>query len=176
MQPAKLQTIRLLNGLVLINNERTAGYKQLIGLLQSDGSLELQYLNLQLLLSNFHHQSQLFSDTLRNILLIEGGKMPYGVKVDNQLYQMLRNMKALFAALNTDNILSTAAACEQLMLDAYSLVLQETRLSVYQAEIIVRQHTELQKAANCMQEMLALEPVENALLVGMNAGGNAAWI
>ncbi|RYZ31224.1 MAG: hypothetical protein EOP49_39345 [Sphingobacteriales bacterium] len=158
MQSAKLQTIRLLNGLLLINNERTAGYKKMISLMQSDGTLELQYLNLQLLLSNFLHQSQLFSGTLQNILLIEGGKMPYGVKVDIQLYQSVREMKALFAGLTENNIRETANRCEQILVQAYQQVLNEHWLPEQQEEIVARQFAELKTSAKLEEERVPAEP------------------
>ena len=153
MYSAKLQTIRLLTGLSLINNERVAGYNKALELLHSDADTGLQNVNLQLLLSNFLRDSKIFSSTLSNIVLIEGGKMPYGTKVDQQLYQMARSLKELFTGLSRQSILSLCEACENILQKAYDTVLSESRLAIDPRDIVLRQKKELQKAQEFVQSL-----------------------
>ena len=73
--------------------------------------------------------------------------MPYGVKVDIQLYQSVRELKAIFSGLTVYNIRETANRCEQIIVQAYQQVLSEHKLPEQQEEIIARQFAELKTAA-----------------------------
>src|SRR3989344_2933054 len=117
MYPPKLQTIRLMNGIALLNTERAKGYNKLLKFLRCKTNENLHHLNLELVLSNFIRDSKLYSHTLNNIVLIEGGKMPYGIKVDQQLYQMSIRMKELFADTSGQELLHFCRQCEEIMLN-----------------------------------------------------------
>jgi hypothetical protein len=147
MLPPKLQTIRLMNGIALLNHERAEGYNNLLNKLRSNKSEDLHRLNIELVLSNFIRESKLYSHTLNNIVLIEGGKMPYGTKVDQQLYRMSIRMKELFSDLSQQDWMYYCNQCEEIILNGYDFVLAETRLGNDPREIVIRQHKELKKAA-----------------------------
>jgi hypothetical protein len=153
MYPPKLQTIRLMNGIALLNTERAEGYNKLLKFLRSKTNENLHHLNLELVLSNFIRDSKLYSHTLNNIVLIEGGKMPYGIKADQQLYQMSIRMKELFADTSGQELLHFCRQCEEIMLNGYELVLNENRLGHDPKEIVIRQQKELIKAAELIQAL-----------------------
>lgn len=146
MCPPKLQTIRLMNGIALLNLERAEGYNNLLKMLRSKKNKDLHPLNIELVLSNFIRDSRLYNHTLNNIVLIEGGKMPYGIKVDQQLYRMITRMKELFSDLSHRDWLHYCRQCEEIMHNGYEWVLTETRLGNDPKEIVIRQHNELKKA------------------------------
>lgn len=153
MLASKLQTIRLLNGLRLLNLERINGYNKALGLMNADTGAGLQNISLQLLLSNFVRDSIFFSATLENIVLIEGGKMPYGIKVDQQLYQSIRNLQELFSNMEAHSILSCCETCENSIQAAYSAVLGESGLAADPAIIIKNQQAELKKAQELISRL-----------------------
>ncbi|MFT3981151.1 MAG: hypothetical protein QM687_11820 [Ferruginibacter sp.] len=144
MPASKLQTIRLLNGLRLLNDERAAGYATALSLLHNDPQIKERHVNIELLLSWFIKDSHTFSNTLKNIVLIEGGKMPYGSKIDQQLYQSARQLKLLFTGIGRQ-ILDVCRQCEQAMQLAYDAVLNETGLAPDPKNIIETQQLELKR-------------------------------
>lgn len=153
MIASKLHTIRLLNGLRLINLERINGYNKALTLMMQDTEAELQNINLQLLLANFIRDSKFFSSTLENIVLIEGGKMPYGLKVDQQLYKMIRNLQDLFSDMNSQCVLSGSHTCEGIIQEAYSMVWKEKGLADEPKAVLQNQQQELKKAQQLIQEL-----------------------
>lgn len=153
MLASKLQTIRLLNGLRLLNLERINGYNKALGLMNADAGAGLQNISLQMLLSNFVRDSIFFSSTLENIVLIEGGKMPYGIKVDQQLYQSIRDLQALFSNMEHHSILSCCENCENSIQSAYNAVLSKTELAYDPRIIIKNQQAELKKAQELISRL-----------------------
>ncbi|RYZ94202.1 MAG: hypothetical protein EOP47_28275 [Sphingobacteriaceae bacterium] len=151
---AKLQTIRLLNGIALLNKERAAGYKKLVSLLNSSNAQQgCANLNLEILMHNFVRDSTVFSNTLENIVLIEGGKMPYGTRVDQQLYRKATAMRELFAEADNLSILTVCDACEALIHGGYSSVIEAGQLHDDPKNMLVKQQVELQKAKELVQQL-----------------------
>ncbi len=167
MLASKLQTIRLLNGLRLLNLERINGYNKALALMNDDTGTGLQNISLQLLLSNFVRDSIFFSTTLENIVLIEGGKMPYGIKVDQQLYQSIRHLQDLFGNMEAHSILSCCETCEDSIQAAYSAVLNESGLANDPGIIIKNQQAELKKAQELIRQLRKELGTAKAMVVGL---------
>lgn len=150
MSASKLQTIRLLNGLRMIHTERINGYNKAIALLGDSAHTGGQ---LNAVLSNFVRESIFFNATLENIVLIEGGKMPYGIKVDQQLYNISKELKSLFLEMRPATISACCRACENIFLSAYNFVLNEKQLAADPKDVLKHQYAELIAAQQQLEKI-----------------------
>ncbi len=150
----KLHTIRLLNGIAILNKERAAGYKQILAKLEKTSQKSLASTALEMMLHGFVRESILFSKTLENIVLIEGGKMPYGIRVDQQLYRYANDLKTLFSETDYNSIAGICDACEQMLQKGYERVLQEKLLAPDPRDILVRQQQQLKNAEQHIQNWM----------------------
>lgn len=153
MSASKLQTIRLLNGLRLIHIERINGYNKALSLLSTGTTKKDKDVQLASLLSESVRESIFLSATLENIVLIEGGKMPYGIKVDQQLYNVIRSLKTMFQEMDQHSLFSVCSQCENDLQEAYNIVLNETGLATDPKDILFTQQQNLRKSKDFIEAM-----------------------
>ena len=146
MQTTSSTSISTLNELVLINNDRVAGYEKALEELKSRSDNGIEDADLVSLFANYMADSRQFSSELAAQVVSEGGEPEEGTMVSGKLFRAWMDVKALFTGKDRHAILASCETGEDAAQRAYQSALGEEDLSSSAREIIVRQQASLKPA------------------------------
>lgn len=138
------ESISTLNELVLINNDRVAGYEKALEELQANK--ETDNSDLTSLFNNYINESREFSNELAREVTNEGGEPEDGTMMSGKLFRAWMDVKALFTGKDRHAILASCEQGEDAAQRAYKTALGEEDLSMAAREIITRQQASLKAA------------------------------
>jgi uncharacterized protein (TIGR02284 family) len=110
-----LKTIGILNSLIVLNNDRIAGYET--------ASKEIQEDNLKTLFSEFQRTSLLCKKELSEEVIRLGGKPEEGTRIEGKFFRVWMDVKAALTGKNKHQILESCEYGEDAALKAYKEVL-----------------------------------------------------
>lgn len=134
------ETIEILNDLILINNDRTAGYEKAEA---EAGDLEND------LRSTFHNLAE---GSRRNVLDLQGhvthlgGEPATGTMLSGKLYRVWMDIRATFTSDNRRAVLENAEMGEDAAKKAYEEALKSEDLPADIRQLILSQYTAIQAA------------------------------
>lgn len=146
METTSSTSISTLNELVLINNDRVAGYEKALEELKSKSDNGSADADLVSLFANYMADSRQYSAELAAQVASEGGEPEEGTMVSGKLFRAWMDVKALFTGKDRHAILASCETGEDAAQRAYQSALGEEDLSPSAREIIVRQQAALKPA------------------------------
>ena len=144
MQTATTSTTDILNDLVLINNDRIAGYEKALEELKSKS--ETENLDLHVLFQRLIDESRDFRNDLGREVQVLGGDMAEGTMASGKVYRAWMDVKALFTGKDRHAILSSCEGGEDAAQKAYENALEQEGLPEFLRELINEQKEILQEA------------------------------
>jgi len=137
-------TKNILNDLVLINNDRIAGYEKALEELKSGD--ETHYLDLSALFQTMIDESREFRNELGREVQVLGEDMAEGTMASGKLYRVWMDVKTLFTGKDRHSILAACEGGEDAAQKAYAEALENEELPSFLREMISRQKEELMEA------------------------------
>lgn len=132
------QTIDTLNDLVLINNDRIAGYEKAMAELKAkDGNQE--DMDLVMLFENMIDESREMRNALGREVQVMGGAMAEGTMTSGKIYRAWMDIKAVFSGKDRHSILDNCETGEDAAQKAYKAALAEEHLPHYLHDMISNQ-------------------------------------
>lgn len=144
METTTSTTKSVLNDLVLINNDRIAGYEKALAELKSDEHAE--NLDLSSLFQSMIDQSRQFRNELGTEVQVLGEDMEEGTMVSGKLYRAWMDVKAMFTGNDRHTILSSCEGGEDAAQKAYESALEEEDLPAFLRDMISGQKASLREA------------------------------
>lgn len=138
-------TIDILNDLVLINNDRIAGYEKAIDELKS-GDNASENLDLTLLFERMIDESRENRNALGHEVQVLGGKMAEGTMTSGKIFRAWMDVKALFTGKDRHAILASCETGEDAAQKAYTAALEEEDLPSFLRQIVGKQKEALKKS------------------------------
>ena len=133
------ETRHVLNDLILINNDRIAGYEKAIKELKSQDNALSENLDLTVLFERMIDESRECRNALGQEVQSMGGEMTDGTMTSGKLYRAWMDVKALFTGKDRHAILESCEAGEDAAQKAYREALEEEDLPHYLREMISNQ-------------------------------------
>jgi len=133
-------TVETLNDLVLINNDRIAGYERAISELKDDDT-ELKYL-----FTNLVGESHQFKMEIATEIAALGKDIETGTSTSGTIHRTWLDVKAAFSGHSTKSILEECEFGEDAIKKAYHTALDEDSLPSYIKEILRNQQLILDAA------------------------------
>lgn len=127
------ETIEILNDLVLIHNDRIAGYEKALKELSSEDS------DLVTLFEQMIDESRKARLALGNEVQVSGGEIAEGTMVSGKIYRAWMDVKALFTGNDRHTILENCEAGEDATQKAYESALEKENLPAYLRDTISEQ-------------------------------------
>ena len=148
--------LAVLNELIEVNNDRIAGYDTAL--------LETENPSLKHLFSVLGGTSQNNLSELQEEILDLGGEPTRETSVKGKLYQVWMDLKAAVTGKNEKAILDSCAFGEQQISDLYQEVIEHNNgiLSARQLNLLQKQHQELKKDLEKVQELLQSDKISEA--------------
>lgn len=131
------ETIETLNDLVLINNDRIAGYEKAIK------ELSPEDVDLKPIFEGMIDESRKMRMELGTEVQVLGGAMAEGTMVSGKIYRAWMDLKAVFTGHDRHAILSNCEAGEDAAQKAYDTALEDEDLPKYLNQIISEQQQAL---------------------------------
>lgn len=128
------ETIEILNDLVLINNDRIAGYEKAEA---EAGDLEN---DLRAIFSGLAEESRTYAGELKSRITQLGGEPASGTMLSGKLYRIWMDIRATFTSDNRRAVLENAEAGEDAAKKAYEEALQSNELSAEIYQLIQHQY------------------------------------
>ena len=129
--------VRLLNDLILINNDRVVGYQKAMEELKAEDS------DLKLLFQEKVNQSNEFKSELTQKIIETGNKVETGTTNAGKIYRVWMDVKAFFGGSDRKVILDNCEDGEDAALVAYNDTLTSEGLSPEARSLITRHHAAL---------------------------------
>ena len=137
MTPNEIQA-RLINDLILINNDRVVGYQKAMEELKDEDS------DLKLLFQEKVNQSNQFNSELTQKVLDIGQKVETGTTNAGKVYRVWMDVKAFFGGSDRKVVLDNCEDGEDAALAAYNDALTSHGLSPESRSLITKHHADLQ--------------------------------
>ena len=99
----KQEAIDILNDLILINNDRIAGYEKAMEELKSKDKTDHEDLDLTVLFEKMIDDSRNLRNALGKEVQVLGGEMPEGTLTTGKIYRAWMDLKALFTGKDRHN-------------------------------------------------------------------------
>lgn len=128
---------RLLNDLILINNDRVVGYQRAMEELKDEDS------DLKLLFQEKVNQSNEFNAELKKKVIETGNEIVTGTTNSGKIYRMWMDLKAFFGGSDRKVILDNCEDGEDAALAAYNDALTSQGLSPEARSLITSHHAAL---------------------------------
>ncbi|MBC7689336.1 MAG: PA2169 family four-helix-bundle protein [Aquabacterium sp.] len=132
------QTIDTLNDLVLINNDRIAGYEKAMAELKEKNG-DQEDMDLVILFENMIDESREMRNALGREVQVMGGSMAEGTMTSGKIYRAWMDFKAVFSGKDRHTILSNCETGEDAAQKAYKAALAEEHLPHYLHDLISTQ-------------------------------------
>lgn len=140
------ETIGILNDLVLINNDRIAGYEKALEELKAKDNSEQEDLDLTVLFEKMIDDSREFRNALGKEVQVLGGEMAEGTMTSGKIYRAWMDVKALFTGKDRHTILASCEMGEDAAQKAYKAALEDEHLPHFLNAIISEQKGILREA------------------------------
>jgi len=127
------ETIETLNDLILINNDRIAGYEKAIKELSPEDA------DLTTLFESMIDESRKLRMEYGKEVQVLGGKMTEGTMTSGKIYRAWMDVKVLFTGHDRTTVLANCEAGEDAAQKAYDSALEEEDLPNYLRETISEQ-------------------------------------
>ena len=124
------ETIETLNDLILINNDRIAGYERAMEELAPEDS------DLKPLFENMIDESRQARITLGKEVQVLGGTMAEGTMATGKVYRAWMDIKAIFTGHDRHAVIANCEAGEDAAQKAYTGALEEEHLPSFLREMI----------------------------------------
>ncbi len=139
MQTTATETKDILNDLILINNDRIAGYEKAIEELRSAENAANDQTDLLTLFEAMIDQSRENRNALGREVQVLGGDMAEGTMTSGKLYRVWMDVKSLFSGKDRHAILANCETGEDAAQKAYKDALEEEELPAFLREMISHQ-------------------------------------
>ena len=139
MQTATTATAHILNDLILINNDRIAGYEKALEELKSKDESAPENLDLTMLFENMIDESREFRNALGKEVQVLGEEMAEGTMASGKIYRAWMDVKALFSGKDRHAILEACEGGEDAAQKAYNAALNEEDLPAFLRTLIINQ-------------------------------------
>ncbi|RYY50265.1 MAG: PA2169 family four-helix-bundle protein [Chitinophagaceae bacterium] len=146
MQTTSSETISTLNDLVLINNDRIAGYEKALEELRDRDDNGASDADLVTLFGSMITDSREFRNELGKEVQVLGGEMAEGTMTSGKIYRAWMDVKAIFTGKDRHTILASCEGGEDAAQKAYKSALAEEDLSASAREMISSQQIQLKRA------------------------------
>jgi len=144
MQTVTTATKTILNELVLINNDRIAGYEKALEELKSD--TDTDNLDLHVLFQSMIDESRGYRNDLGREVQALGEDMAEGTMTSGKIYRAWMDVKALFTGKDRHAILAACEGGEDAAQKAYTAALESEELPSFLREMIINQQESLKDA------------------------------
>ena len=134
--------VRLLNDLILINNDRVVGYQKAIEELKKEDS------DLKLLFEEKINQSNNYKTDLSEKIIETGHKVETGTTNAGKIYHVWMDVKAFFGVSDRKVVLDNCVDGEDAALIAYNDALTSEGLSTDVRSLLTKHHAELKISYN----------------------------
>lgn len=134
------ETIETLNDLILINNDRIAGYEK------AEAETNELESDLRVLFTRLADESRTHAAELKNLVSVLGGEPATGTMLSGKLYRVWMDIRATFTSDNRRAVLENAEAGEDAAKSAYAEALQQTGLPDDVRQMIEQQQTHILSA------------------------------
>jgi uncharacterized protein (TIGR02284 family) len=146
----KQETIDILNDLILINNDRIAGYEKALEELRSSNDVNRDDLDLQVLFQKMIDDSREIRNALGKEVQVLGGEMKEGTMTSGKIYRAWMDLRAVFSGHDRHSILASCEAGEDAAQKAYAEALEDENLPHFlhdlisgQKELLLESHDEI---------------------------------
>ena len=133
------KTKHILNDLILINNDRIAGYEKAIEELKSKEVTDEEDMDLTILFEKMIDDSRDMRNVLGKEVQILGGEMAEGTMTSGKIYRAWMDIKAMFSGKDRHTVLSNCETGEDAAQKAYNTALAEEDLPHFLHEMISSQ-------------------------------------
>lgn len=134
------ETIEVLNDLILINNDRIAGYERAIK--ETDASDD----DLKVLYATMIAESHRIKIALATEVQSIGGDVEQGTTASGKIYRAWMDVKAVFGGHDRHTVLSNCEAGEDATQRAYRMALEHEHLPAYIRDLLTRQKEALKES------------------------------
>lgn len=145
MQTTMSEITSVLNDLVLINNDRIAGYEKAIEELKQ-GDNAANNSDLVNLFTGYISRSREYRNSLGQEVQAAGGEMSEGTMTSGKIYRAWMDVKGAFGARDRHGVLAWCEGGEDAAQKAYKEALEEDGLPAHLRETISRQKDMLRQA------------------------------
>jgi len=146
MQNTASDTRETLNDLVLINNDRIAGYEKALDELKSRDDSDSEDLDLAMLFQRMIDESREFRNELGHEVQVLGGEMEEGTMGSGKIYRAWMDVKALFSGHSRHAILASCEGGEDAAQRAYESALEDEGLPAFLRDLVNKQKAVLRKS------------------------------
>lgn len=140
------ETIEVLNDLILMNNDRIIGYERAIHETKQEDS------DLKILFASMVAESHRMKIALATEVQTLGAEVSKGTTMEGKIYQVWRELKAVFSGHNRHTILSNCEAIEDAAQRAYRTALKH-ELPAFIRDLLTRQLETLQSSHEEVQSL-----------------------
>jgi uncharacterized protein (TIGR02284 family) len=137
-----IEVIEVLNDLVMINNDRIAGYQRAIK------ELKPEDVDLKPLFDRMIIESQQIKSDLANEIQVLHGDVEKGSSEMGKIYRAWMDVKAVFTGESRHTILSNCEESEDAVQKAYKKALETERFPVFLRELLNSQQVTLRFSHN----------------------------
>ncbi len=131
------EIIETLNDLIMINNDRIAGYERALEEVKSeDEDLKIQF-------KGMIDESREARISLGKEVQVLGGTMAEGTMNSGKIYRVWMDLKAMFTGHDRHAVLSNCEAGEDAAQKAYSSALEQEHLPAFLRDMITEQKQDL---------------------------------
>jgi uncharacterized protein (TIGR02284 family) len=146
MQTTASETKHILNDLILINNDRIAGYQKAINELKSKDDSTSKDLDLTILFERMIDESREHRNVLGQEVQVLGGEMAEGTMTSGKIYRAWMDVKTLFSGKDRHAILEACETGEDAAQKAYKAALEEDDIPGFLRDMITSQKELLKKS------------------------------
>ena len=146
MQNTATETKHILNDLILINNDRIAGYEKAIDELKSRDDYQSQDIDLTVLFERMIDESRELRNALGKEVQVLGGEMAEGTMTSGKIYRAWMDVKTFFTGKDRHAILEACETGEDSAQKGYQAALEEDDLPEFLRETITNQKAVLKRS------------------------------
>ncbi|MEO6547400.1 MAG: PA2169 family four-helix-bundle protein [Ferruginibacter sp.] len=133
------ETVDILNDLILINNDRIAGYEKAIAELKGNDDVSREHLDLTILFEKMIDDSREIRNALGKEVQVLGGEMAEGTMTSGKVYRAWMDLKAVFTGKDRHTILENCETGEDAAQKAYRVALEKEDLPHFLRDLISAQ-------------------------------------
>ena len=140
-------TIETLNDLIMINNDRIAGYEKAME------ELEGKDTDLVVIFEKMIDESREIRNALGKEVQVLGGEMAEGTMASGKIYRAWMDLKAIFTGSDSHTVLANCEAGEDAAQKAYTSALEEKHLPHFLKDMISGQQQILRSAHDEIRDL-----------------------
>jgi uncharacterized protein (TIGR02284 family) len=141
------EVVEVLNDLVMINNDRIAGYERAIKELKQNDD------DLKTLFDQMIVESQKIKSDLAHEIQVLHGDVEKGSTEMGKIYRAWMDVKAVFTGENRHTVLSNCETGEDAAQNAYKKALETDRLPAFLRELLASQQSTLRESHDEIRDL-----------------------